>query len=194
MEETRRSDPVVRLLTALVVLVALLVVGLGLGGFYVLHQLSKVRAAVRGSSGQDLTALRDTMKRSADLLEEATRRQDALAESLGARAGKSVDELHALQRRRDMLAGVQKGPIDKMGQMVQLNQLMSDEMMLLLDHLTSTQAAVAKAVRPLPTQRQLQAPGTGGAGKAGEGASSKGKASTGKGGAGKAGQEPSPSH
>jgi hypothetical protein len=168
MNEPRRADPVVRLLTIAVALLAVLVLGLGIGTFLALREASRLRASLGGSEN-GVASLQQALQRTSDLAEEMTRRQEALAASLGARAERSQGQIDSLRRQRQSLAGVDKGPIDKMAQMVQLNQLMADEMLLMLDHLASTQASVARAMRPLPTQRDLVSPepATGGGGTAG---------------------------
>ena len=167
--DTVQTQRIVRLLSVLVVLLAVLVVGLGIGAAVTYHEVSQLRSALKGSTGQDLATLRTTLERTAALAEEATRRQEALAARMDARADKTRDELRVLHRHRTELEGVAKGPIDKLRQMIQLNQLLSDEMLLLLEHVSETQATVARSLRPLPTQRELVPPerGTGGAGAAG---------------------------
>ncbi|HLL54123.1 MAG TPA: hypothetical protein VK447_11275, partial [Myxococcaceae bacterium] len=83
----------------------------------------------------------------------------------------SQKSLDALKRQRRALGGVDKGPIDKFEQMIQLNQLLADEMLLLLEHVAASQESLANAMKPLPTQRDLVSPepATGGAGTSGTG-------------------------
>jgi hypothetical protein len=165
MNETRRADPVVRLLTMVVILLGMLVLGLGIGTFVALREVAQVRAALGNASGGNVASLQQT-------LEELTRRQEALASALGARADQSQKSLDALKAKRRALAGVDKGPIDKLEQLIQLNQLLADEMLLLLDHVAASQESLANAMKPLPAQRALvspEEPATGGAGASGTG-------------------------
>jgi SMC interacting uncharacterized protein involved in chromosome segregation len=165
LNESQRAQRMIRLLTTLVVLVALLVVGLGAGAALAFREYARMRAAVQHVTGEEqLASLQEKLGRTLDLASELTQRQEALASGLESRANQSLKSLEALKRQREELSAIAKGPIDKMEQMIRINQLMADEMLLLLHHVTLTQASLAEAMRPLPTQREVAPPATGGSG------------------------------
>jgi len=165
LNESQRAERMIRLLTTLVVLVALLVVGLGAGAALAFREYARLRAAVQQATGEEqLASLQEKLGRTLDLASELTQRQEVLATGLDSRAAASLQSFEALRRQRDELKGIAKGPIDKMEQLIRINQLMADEMLLLLHHVTLTQATLAESLRPLPTQREVAPPATGGSG------------------------------
>jgi SMC interacting uncharacterized protein involved in chromosome segregation len=162
----QRAERMLQLLTTLVVLVALLVVGLGVGAALAFREYARMRTALQQVTGDEqLASLQEKVGRTLDLANELTQRQEVLADGLQARAARSLESFEALRRQRDELSGVAKGPIDKMEQLILINQLMADEMLLLLHHVTLTQASLAEGMRPLPTQREVAPPATGGSGR-----------------------------
>jgi len=170
MSDARRADPVVRLLSVLVFLMALLVLGLGVGGLVAFRQITGMRGQLDGMRSEietmrnELTSMTVALDRGTRVVEEMTERQETLSSNLRARAGTSLQKLEQLRQRRAAIDPIKRGPFGKMEQVVQLNQLLADEMLLMLEHLAHTQASLGRAVRPLEAQEDFGT-GVGGGGK-----------------------------
>ena len=158
METMKEERSIVRLLQATVALLSVLVFVLAGGAGWAFYQYDQVRQSLQSSTGNDLTSLRDAMEKTVTAAEEITVRQGALAQALDTRADQTSTEINALQQRRSALGELRPGPIQKLTQTLEMNQLMADELLLLLRHLNSTQSSLAKSMRPLPTQRQALTP------------------------------------
>ncbi|MDQ3266386.1 MAG: hypothetical protein M3Y59_22515 [Myxococcota bacterium] len=141
-EKTQRTQTV--LLTTIAVLLSLHLVAIGVGVLWVRGQVAQLTGAGGGSLASLTESLEDTRK----MAQELTGRQARLAASLDEVSVQTNEELKTLQARRDQLGPLQKGPIDKLEQAIQLMQLMSDELFDLTRHLSTTQAVLARSTRP----------------------------------------------
>lgn len=156
MAELRDSRTIVRLLSATVALLTLLVVMLAAGGLWAFGQYRQVSAQVKEST--DLKSLQSSVRELSELMAKLPQQQEALAGALGSRAAATQKRIAALEERRNRLSGMERGFIDKTEQMIKIQQLMIDEMMTLLSHFASTQASVGTVLLP-------DEPATGGSGK-----------------------------
>lgn len=154
--EARQQQTVIRLLTALVVLVGLLVLALTVTGILAMREYAKLNATLERSFGGNVQSVQATLERTRDVLDEVTARQAAAAAGLTRVAEQTEKRVAEFQRRRDALSGEAKGPLDKLAQMIRLMQVMVDEQMAMLQHFAGSQAELAEAMRPLPTQRALR--------------------------------------
>lgn len=146
-----REKTIIGLLSAIVVLLAVIIVAGGAAGLYGYREYNRLKAAVKPNPNE---GLEESMQRVGDLLEDTTRRQEALSASLKKDAARTDERIAALAERRGKLQRMREGPMDKMSQTIELAQLMSDEMFALLDHLSRTQQSLARAMRPLPSQKR----------------------------------------
>lgn len=151
------SDPQRSLVSLLKVVVALLAVQLLLtvaviaGAGIALKRISDLTSAPLETMQADLDTTRQ-------LARELTARQDATARGLDQVARTTVADVKKLKERRAALSGIARGPVDKIDQIIGLMQLLSDELLVMLDHIASSQGVVAKHSRPSDTQRELVAP------------------------------------
>lgn len=151
------ADPQRTQLTLLKVAVALLAAQLLLtaavvfGGALLIGRLS---AAADGP----VQALREDLATTQQLARDLTARQASIAAGLDAVAVETAKDVRALKERRAALSPIQRGPVDKIDQVIALMQLLSDELMLVLDHVAKSQGVVAKHTRPSGSQRELVRP------------------------------------
>lgn len=148
-EKLQRTQTV--LLTTIAVLLSVHLVALGVGVLWVRGQLVQLTGSGEGS----LASLTEGLEGTRKLAQELTERQARLAASLDEVSVQTNQELKALQARRDQLGPLQKGPVDKLEQAIQLMQLMSDELFVLTRHLSTTQAVLARSTRPGEAQKEL---------------------------------------
>ncbi len=148
-ENTQRTQTL--LLTTIAVLLSLHLVAILFGVLWARGQLLQLT----GSGGGSLASLTENLEATRKMAQELTERQARLAASLDEVSVKTHGELKALQARRDALGPVEKGPVDKLGQAIQLMQLMSDELFVLTRHLSTTQAVLARSTRPGEAQKEL---------------------------------------
>jgi hypothetical protein len=141
------SRTVVRLLAALVALVALLVAGLAAGGVVVARQVARLGGALEAAQEARAAAA------------ELTARQERAAQALARESEQTHRSLADIARRYEGAKGIRKGPLQKLDQMILLQQLMVEEQAALLRHTADTQAALSRTLRPLPTQKEHLGPG-----------------------------------
>src|SRR4051812_4076171 len=141
--DVRDSKSMIRLLTALVVMMALLLVGMVGGGLY---GFAKYRQAQKTVSQATTSASGKPAKNPDEIMKELDTRRDVLSRELKAQADETQKRLVALDKRRAADSQVEKGAIDKAEQMFRMMQLMSDEMMVMLKHLIGTQEALARSM------------------------------------------------
>jgi len=150
MERAARGDGrVVKLLTALVALLGLLVVGLAAGGALAWRELRRAERAVGlAREGGGPTAQ--------DVLAEASRRQQAIAAEMGAVARDANRQIAEFERRaarlREQGGG---GAVDNAKRAIEMTQLMADELLLQLKLMRGLDDALEKATRPTP-QREAR--------------------------------------
>ena len=145
MEElSQQRDRIARLLTALVVMLAVLIAGLGAAAGYAFLQFHRARRAVETSPAE-------TVARAA---EELTYQQASLAQALEKQVREEKAELASLKLRRKALDEIPGGLVKKSDFALQLAQLMNDEFFMVANHLMYLQESVAKALRPPPAQRE----------------------------------------
>ncbi len=151
-----RTERLLRVLVGLVAVLVVLFVGASVLAF---REYVRFRSLVKKASGTPLASLQEDAPAA---LRAVAQRQATLAAAMNQRADQTARELAALQKRREGIGNPDKGPLDQMAQLVQLNQLMADEMLLLLKHTTYSQNSLAEAMRPF---RGVDAKsGTGGSG------------------------------
>src|SRR5687767_6125454 len=131
------SRTMVRLLTMTVALLGVLVVGLIAGGAFAWHQYRQLRATV-AQPASVASGLDERLQQLGQVASDLTDRQQKVAAALGQRADTSQARIEELEKRRAALDEVRKGPIDKMDQLVRINQLLADEMLVLLRHVANT--------------------------------------------------------
>lgn len=132
---------VIRLLTALVALMAVLVVSLGVGAVIAWREYSRLRDASQAALGD-----RDA----AALLEEMSARQQQALERLTSMVKDAERQTAAFERRA---AAIRQrdggGPIDAASKAVDLMTLMVDQSILALKQITAVQDALVKGAPPL---------------------------------------------
>jgi acetoin utilization deacetylase AcuC-like enzyme len=159
------GEAVVRRLTALVVIQAALLVVVLVAGLFAFRTYSLAHAALRNVPPDELARLTKTFERADELARQLTAQQEALARALDFRSQQTLAEIKELRRRRKDLARLKGGAISTVAYTFQATQLMADEMLLLLDHLSWSQNAIAKAVSPPDAQREATGmQGSGGSG------------------------------
>lgn len=167
--EPRPQRAVVGLLSALVVLLALLVVGLAGTDWYAYQQYRLVQATVereardaRAQLGGDQRSLARQLTGAAatgrELLAELEGRQQRLGAGLQATTGVTMAQVHALEVRRAALSPIPASPFGKLDQMIRLNQLLADEQLLLLRHTAAVTAIAGANARPTAAERHLARP------------------------------------
>lgn len=153
MTELERSNrTIIRLLSALVVLLAIIVASGAVAAIVGYRQYTKLKAAIPDNS--QLESLSRSIESATKLAGELSERQRALSAALDKDADRTEERIAGLASRRGGLQKIRSGPIDKMAQLIELNQLLADEMLAMLDHMTRTQTSLSRAARPLPTQRK----------------------------------------
>jgi hypothetical protein len=160
MSETTLSKSdrwVIGLLAAITVLLVLLLAGLGVGAWVLTSEYHRLEAAL-GAQSRSLTAQIGTFAATAkEVSHETTRRQDVLGDGLVHQSRLTLAKVRELEGRRRSLTPIPKGPLEKLDRSIQLNQLMSDELLLLLTHLAETQATLGERTEPLPAQKKAEA-------------------------------------
>ena len=132
---------VIKLLTALVALMAVLVVSLGVGAVIAWREYSRLRDASHAALGD-----RDA----AALLEEMSARQQQALERLTAMVNDAERQTAAFERRAAAIrARDDGGPIDAAAKAVDLMALMVDQSILGLKQFTAVQDALVKGAPPL---------------------------------------------
>ena len=94
-----------------------------------------------------IDAASQDVKRSQQILQEIREERARLGTELDEVARKTGAKLAEVDRRRAALEGVRKGPVAKLDQMIELNQVIAVNLVLLLDHLVSTQGVLAQEIR-----------------------------------------------
>lgn len=144
----------VRTLLALTAcLLALLVLGLGVGAWYTATRLGHLEAAARAQAGAWQGLL-------GDLGQQATRRQGALSTGMVETSLAARTRLAALSERRRGLSGHPPDPFAKLDRVIDLNALMADELLLLLRHSIDSQVTLGRGLRPLPGVEPPKTPGS----------------------------------
>ena len=162
------------LLIAITVLLAVLVIGLAVGGIlaarYLPEALDLARDMHREIRGmhQDLKATRDvTQKLSAEVDQmqrtareaalQLTERQTRLGEELQDRAKRTHHQMDGIVSRRSKVPEQNPfNPFAKLDVVADLNRIMADELVILNRHLAETQSDLATMMRPLPIQQKLK--------------------------------------
>jgi hypothetical protein len=175
---TFHERKMVTLLTALVLLVGVLVVGLAAGAAVAARAYARLNASVEKVLGQQGGELEGVATQARQVLGELGARQAQTAEGLERVAKTSEARIAKLEARAQTLGGIEKGPMDKMAQMIELQQVMVQEMLVMLKHFAGAHGTMANAMRPLSAQQPPDAapapPGAGdegGVGGSGHGAS-----------------------
>jgi hypothetical protein len=152
----------VKLLSALVVLMAVLLVGFAASVIYLFSEYREIR--------QSLALNREPAPggpRLANLIGERQAEVSAELLELSRRSERRADALEAKVKDLHELAKKEKGPIDTAKQMVTLANLFADEAVALMHQVARTQEVIAKGVRPLGDPGPATEPpqrGTGGSG------------------------------
>lgn len=150
----RQNRRIILLLGAIAVLLLALVVGLAASGWMLLHTYQSLSAHSVGLQA----GLGDAEQEAFDLEQEVQRRQDDLSRRLYAHSHAALARLPNFQHRRAALEGFPPNPNAKLDHVTALNQLMSDELMVLVRLLSETVATLGDEVRPLRVQRDLAPP------------------------------------
>lgn len=152
-EMVRLLRAVRSLLALTACLLALLVLGLGVGAWYTVQRLGhlEARALAQAEQWRGL---------SVELGQEATRRQSGMSTGLLGESQSTQTRLAALTEQRRRLSGHPPDPLAKIDRVIDISLMMADEMLLLLRHTVDTQATVGKSLRPLPKQKELSRPGS----------------------------------
>lgn len=148
------NDPQRRQTVLLAIIAGLLLsntLALLLGGLWVRSQVQEALGAKEGP----VAALTENLETTRKMAQELTERQAALAAGLDEVARRTSVEMKALQERRNDLGGVKRGPLEKVDQIIGLMQLLSDELMVMIKHLSTTQGVLARSAKPGPAQRDL---------------------------------------
>lgn len=152
-------------LIAITVLLALLTLGLLVGGLAALRLVPEAMGLLREMK-QELVATRvatqelrkevDRMQAiAADANTQAAQRQRELQKGLASRSAKTQQELDGIAKRRAQVPQqVGPNPLAKLDTVITLNRIMADEILTLNRHLADTQAQLAKALAPLPVQER----------------------------------------
>ena len=154
----------VPLLTAITILLAVLVIGLGIGAIAAMRAVHEARAQIAQlTGGQDGG---DTKEKAKALAADVVQRQQSVAQQLRAEATGAEQKLQGFQVRLKQLYPVTQGFTRKIDQTIALMQLMNDQMILMNHQLAALQQTAAQGLRPMDAERPL-APqtGTGGSGE-----------------------------
>lgn len=130
---------IVRLLTLIAICQGLMLVGLAIGGFLGFR-------AFQATARQLVWAEK--------ISSDATRRQGELAIALEAQSERSLNQLAEVRTRRKAFKQ-NPNPLEKIDQAFRMGELFLDESLLVSEHLLRTQGAIARNLRPLPTQEKL---------------------------------------
>lgn len=150
----RQNRRIILLLGAIAVLLLALVVGLAGSGWMLLHTYQSLSAHAVGLKA----GFGDVEKQAYDLEQEVQRRQDDLSRRLYAHSHAALDRLPNFQHRRAALESFPANPNAKLDHVTALNQLMSDELMVLVRLLSETIGTLGDEARPLRAQQQLEPP------------------------------------
>ncbi len=153
----------IALLTAMTVLLAMLVIGLGVGGFFAMRHAPEILGMVREMRQELVATRKSTQKLSAEadrtqaLAREASaqaaRRQQILKQELLSRSRRTQAQMDGIARRRARIPErASPNPLAKLDVVIELNTLMADELVILNRHFAETQAYLAEALGPLPLQ------------------------------------------
>ena len=152
-DQRRRERAVIGLLIAITGLLAVLVVGLGLGAFWLTQQAAALRQET-GSLRQDLSqALATSQALTRDLLE----RQAGLSQALGNQAEQLASAQTQLDARRNRFGAIPAGPFEKADYAINVSLVGIDEARMINRHLAETQAALARHMALTPAQQALLA-------------------------------------
>jgi hypothetical protein len=144
----RDDRRVVGLLTALVALVAVLVVGVAAGGIVLWREYGRLRGAIEAAGDGGGTSVRD-------LAAEATHRQEQASRELAAAARDATRQIAEFERRAERLRQQPSGAVASAARAVEATQLMADQMLLQLKLMTTLDSVLEKTARPLDAQRRL---------------------------------------
>ncbi len=151
--QTTNPDPrsgarVTTLLTAVVALLAILVVGLAAGAALAWREVRDARRALTLDGGSGGVSARDT-------LDEIAQRQQRISSELAAMSRDASRQIAELERRAAVLRSQGGGPVETAKRAVEMTQLMVDEMMLQLKLMSTLDSVLEKTSRPLEAQRAL---------------------------------------
>ena len=147
----------VRLLTAITILFALLVVGFAVGALAAMRAVREARAQVARLTGVD-----ERGRLGAELVE----RQQAVARHLSKEGTAAEEKIQGFQARLNELYPIARGLTRKLDQSIALTLLMNDQMILMNHQIAELQQVAAGGVRPLKGERAI-GPGTGTGGSGG---------------------------
>jgi len=154
-------------LIAITVLLALLTLGLLVGGLAALRLVPEAMGLLREMK-QELVATRvatqelskevDRMQAiAAEANTQVAQRQRELQKGLASRAAKTQKELEGIARQRAQVPReVGPNPLAKLDAVIALNRIMTEEILILNRHFAETQAELAKALAPLPVQERAK--------------------------------------
>lgn len=162
---SRRDRALVPLLAAITALLAILVVGLGIGAVAAMRAIHEVHGQVaqltggaQGDATQKVKAL------GADIVE----RQQLVARALASESAATEQKIETFQARLKQLYPIAQGFTRKLDQTIGLQLLMNDQMILMNHQLAALQQTAARGLRPMDAERALTpASGTGGSGEGG---------------------------
>jgi hypothetical protein len=153
--EHRHDKTVIRLLTAMTVLLSLLVVGLAAGAVWMAMEYQRAQAAFESQAKawrDDTThALAVTQGLARDLLV----RQDATSAEIVARANQAKAKLAELDRLRGAMGSIPADPFGKADYAIRLSILTLDEARVMGRYTADTAVMMGRQLDLTPAQRQL---------------------------------------
>jgi hypothetical protein len=133
------------LLAIIATLLLVLVVEVGAMGLQLKRETTELNAKL--SSQSEVVS-----SRAQTTLDAVETRQRSFSRNLSHVASQTEKDVANIEKRLAGLQSTSGGLLKKMGQVVQLNQLMADEMLVLIRQMTGLQQAMAAAVKPIDLQ------------------------------------------